>query len=95
MLEQGAVLALVDEESGLLAAKPIDVELQAVLHGDVVVGVAENEAVLLFKVGFVGKGRLALVVDLLDAAAHDVGERLADVHAVEVHAYAMCLHHGR
>lgn len=85
---------MVDEESGLLSAQPVDVEFESVLHGDVFFRVSVYEPVFLSQFGFVRQGRLALVVDVLYAVLHDVDECPGDGFACFVHSYAMCLHDG-
>ena len=44
--EQWTVLALIDEEACLLTTQPVDIELQTVLEGDVIVASTIEEAVL-------------------------------------------------
>ena len=51
MLEQRAVVALVDEESRLLTFLPVDQEVKAVLHRGVFVAPAHDESVLWFHEG--------------------------------------------
>ena len=65
MLEQGTVLTLIYEETGLLTAQPVDMELQSVLHSHVISIATQDKAILLAQVCLVWQGGLALVVDVL------------------------------
>ncbi len=94
-LEQGAVLTLVNEETGLLTAEPVDVELQAVLEGDVSVIRPDKILVLGVEVGLVREGRLRLVVDIADTRLGQRCQGLRNLAAHEVHARRMGLDHGR
>ena len=95
MLQERAVLSLIDEEAGLLSAKPIDMEAKPVLRGQVLVGgAAQDKLVLLAKVGLEGQGGLALVIDMLQAVAHHFLQRLGNGHAADVHTDAVGLHDG-
>ena len=69
MLQQRTVLALVYEETGLLTAQPVDMELQSVLYRHVVGITSQDESVLLSEVSLVWQGCLALVVDVVDFAS--------------------------
>ena len=91
-LEQVAVLALVDEEAGLLSFQPVDVEVQAVLHSHVAAHRAVNEAVLVLYVCLKRERCLALVVDVLYLAFGSSHKSLAYLMANEVHTNAVCLH---
>ena len=93
-LEQGAVVALVEEEAGLLPLHPVDVEAEAVLQGDVAVEAAHEILVLGIEPRLIRQGRLALVVDIADAGAGKTGEGVGDLEAREMHAGAVGLHHG-
>ena len=93
-LEQRAVLALVNEESCFLSLKPIDVELQSVLHRDVVVTPPDDESVLLSEFCFIWQCCLAFVIDVLYAVASYVNEAARDVGAFLMDAYTMSLHDG-
>ena len=94
-LQEAAVVPLVHEEARLLAAQPVDVESQTVLHGHVIRTSAQQEAVLLTESGLERQRGLALVEDVLQALAHDVLQGLGHLLAHHVHAYAMSLHDGR
>ena len=50
-LKQGTVLALVNEETGLLTTEPVNIEAQTVLNGDIVIATAQEEAILGFHKG--------------------------------------------
>ena len=92
LLEQGSVLALVDKESGLLATQPVDVELQTILGRYVACVAAHDVAVVLVYVCLVGEGGVRLVVDVLYLVAKAFLDCFGNVHAVHVHAHAVCLH---
>ena len=102
-LEQQAVVALVDEEARLLAAQPVDVEQQSVLHRGIVVRAAVDEVAqraVVGKSGFIGahlarQRGLALIVDVGDAAVHHLHQLAGDGIAADVHADAVGLHDGR
>ena len=94
MLEQRTVVALIDEETGLLSLQPIDMELKSVFESYIVIAAANDESVLLTKVGLEGKGGLTLVIHILHPLAHHLDELLGNALALEMYAYAMCLHHG-
>ena len=90
-LKQGTVLALVNEEPGLLTTEPVDIEAQTVLYGDIVIATAQEEAILGFHKG---EGGLALIIDILNATLHHLGQSLGNSMTRNVHTNAMGLHHG-
>ena len=94
MLEQGAVLTLIYEETGLLTAQPIDMELQSVLHSHIISIATQDEAILLAQVCLVWQGGLALVVDVLQLVAHHLLQRLGNLHTAYMHTHTVSLHHG-
>ena len=69
-------------------------EFQSVLHSRVVGAAADYEAVLLPEVGLVGQGGLALVEHVFNSSLADFHESFGYLLAVDVHAHAVCLHHG-
>ena len=93
MLQQTAVLALIDKESGLLSLEPIDVEAQTVFQRLVGLHVSDDVIIHGVEVGLVGKGSLALVIDV--AHARQLDQCLGDDVAGKVHAGRVGLHHGR
>ena len=101
-LDECAVLALVDEEAGLLPAQPVDTELQAVLHGPELFCVGNRRLGVGYQVAhFVsqdgrleGQGVVGLIIDVFDLwNAGDDG--LRDSLATTVHADGVRLHDGR
>ena len=94
-LEEAAVFALVDEEAGLLAFEPVDVELQAVFQSDVAVEGADEIFVFGIETGFIGESRVAFVIDIANPGLGKTGEGFGDGAPGEVHAGGMRLHHGR
>ena len=94
LLQKGAVVTLVNEEAGLLASQPVDMEFQSIFHRHIVGIATDDETILLTQVSLEWQGGLALVVDVLDAVAHHVLEGLCDFLAIHVHAHTMSLHHG-
>ena len=94
-LEQGAVLALVDEEARLLPPQPVHVELEAVLHCHVGVKLAYQVLVLGVEMRLVGQRGLALVIHIIYISARQVNERLCYRLASEVHTRRVGLHHCR
>ena len=63
--EQGTVLSLVYKEAGLLSAKPVYVELKAILHRYVFGIAAHNISVVFVYVGFVGQCGVRFIVYVL------------------------------
>ena len=92
--QQGTVLALVNEETGLLPTQPIHVEPEAVLQGCVIIGTTNDEAVLLTKFGLEGQRGLALVEHVHDAVSHHFHQGSGNLFAADVNAHAMSLHDG-
>ena len=93
MLQQAAVLALVDKEARLLSLEPVDVEAQAVLQGLVGLHVPDDVIVHRVEVGHIGQGGLALVIDVVHT--RQFGQCLGNGVAGKVHAGRVGLHHGR
>ena len=91
-LEQVAVLALVDEEAGLLTLQPVDMEVQAVLHSHVAAHRTIDEAILVLHIRLKRQRCLAFVVNVLDLALRSLHESLAYLMANEVHTHAVSLH---
>ncbi len=94
MLQQGAVLTLVYEETGLLTAQPVDMELQSVLHSHIIGITTQDEAILLTQVCLVWQGGLTLIVDVLQLFAHHLLQGLGYLHTADVHTHAVSLHDG-
>ena len=94
MLEQGSVLALVDEEPGLLTLEPVDMKLQSVLNGYVIFGRTIDEAVLLTEIGLEGQRRLTLIIYGMKIIAHNIDKGLGNSLTTDVHPHAVSLHHG-
>ena len=92
-LEQGTVLALIDEEARLLATKPVDMEHQPILDGGVIAVATDEEAV--FHLIHKWQGGLALVIDIRNAPLHHLLQLLGNAHTGEMHANAMGLHDCR
>ena len=90
--EQGTIFALVDEETGLLTSEPVDIELQTVLKGDIIVGTAIDKAIL--HIVHKGQRGLALVIDILQTMAHDLDQLGGNGLAAKMHADAVGLHDG-
>ena len=65
LLDQCTVVALVNEEAGLLTSKPVDMETEAVLYGYIIEVAAGKEAVLLTEVGLERQCRLAFIIDVI------------------------------
>ena len=93
-LYKGPILALVDEEARFLALEPVDMELQSVLYGYVIITLTKDEAILLTQGSLKGKGCLALVVNSLQVVAHNSFQGLGNLHATDMHTYAVGLHNG-
>ena len=94
-LQQGAVLALVHEEAGLLAFLPVGREDDAVLLGLFLVGVSPDVAVDGVQARLEGQRALALVVYRRQAVAHGRLEGLLDNGPVFPHPHRVHLHDGR
>ena len=60
MLQERTILTLVDKEARLLTFQPIDVELQAILHCHIVIGMANDEAIFLMQIFLQRQRGLAL-----------------------------------
>ena len=93
LFQQRAVLALVDEESCLLAAKPVDTELQTILRSDIVVAAANEESIHVVG-SHERQRRLALVVDMRQSVLHYHCKRTGYLLAHQMHTNAMGLHDG-
>ena len=92
--QQGAVVALIHEEAGFLAAEPIDVEAEAVFHGDVA-GVAAYEVFVdRVQARLVGERGLGLVVNVGDAGVPEADEGLGQGLPGVVHAGRVGLKDG-
>ena len=94
MLQQTAVLALIDKETGLLPLEPIDMEAEPVLQGLVGLHVADDVVVYRVEVSLVGQGGLALVIHVAHDAVRQLGQGLGNHVAGKVHAGRMGLHDG-
>lgn len=94
VLEQGPVLALVDEEPCLLTLEPVDVELQSVLNGYVILGRAVDEAVFLTEIGLEGQCRLTFIINGMKIIAHNIDKGFGNSLTTDVHPHAVSLHHG-
>ena len=102
-LEQQTVVALVDEEAGLLAAEPVDIEQQSVLHRRIIVAAAIDEITQRAIVGcadFIvahlsGQRGFTLIIDMGDTTVHHLDKLAGNGLAAEVHADAMGLHDSR
>lgn len=92
--EQAAVFALVDKESGFLSFEPIDIEFQAVLQGDEIVGGAVQVTVVRVDGGFEGKGGFRFIVYGGELPAHHFEEGFGYDFTLEVHAYGVELGDG-
>ncbi len=95
LFEQRAVVPLVNEEARLLSTKPIDVELQSVLHRNVVLAAANDETVLLSEVSLEWQRGLALVIHVLHPLAHHAEQLLGYALTLHVYAHTMSLHDSR
>ena len=91
VLKQGAIFTLVNKESCLLAFEPVDMKLQSVLHGHIVIGVSIKEPVFLMEVFLHRQCRLTLVEHIFYSAFHHLEQRLADPVTAVVHAHAVRL----
>ena len=94
MLKERTIVALVNEEPGLLSLKPIDVELESVFERDIVLAAADDESVLLFETSLEGQCCLAFVIDVLDPVAHHNDELRGYTVTFNMYAHAMRLHYG-
>ena len=94
MLKQRTVLTLIDEETGLLTTQPVDMELQSILHSHIIGITAQDKAILLAQVGLIRQGGLTLIIDILQLIAHHLFQSLGNLHAANVHAHTVSLHHG-
>lgn len=95
LLQEAAVVALVDEETRLLAVKPVDVEFQSVFEGDVFFGLSAEETIFLLEVGLEGEGGFALIIDVLDFVFAGFEQGVGNGFAVAVHTHAVSLDDGR
>ena len=93
-LEQGAVLALIDEEASLLASEPVDMELESVLDCDIGVELTNEILILGVEMSFIGQCGLALVVNIADNPRRQIDQCLRDALAREVHAWRVGLDDG-
>ena len=93
-LEQGAVLALIDEEASLLASEPVDMELESVLDCDIGVELTNEILILGVEMSFIGQCGLALVVNIADNPRRQIDQSLSDALAREVHAWGEGLDDG-
>ena len=94
-LQKRTVLALVDEETGLLALLPVDVEAQAVLERGFLIVTAHEVAILAAQVRFVGQGCLRFIIDILKPVAQDLFQCLGDLVTGVVHPDRVRLHDRR
>ena len=93
-LKEQPVLTLVNEEASLLSLQPVYMEQQPVLLGGVLIATSIDEAVLLPQVSLEGKRGLTLIINVLYPALHNLDKGRTNLHAADVHAYAMGLHDG-
>ena len=96
--EQASVVALVDEESGLLSFEPVDSEFQSVFKSDIFIAAAwsfEDEAIFPSQeVSLEWEGRFGLVVNVLDGALHHILQGFGYVEPAEMHPGRVGLHDG-
>ena len=69
-------------------------ELQTILHGNVVGAATYDKTVLLTKVGLEGKSGLTLIIDMLNPVAHHIDKAAGYGMTRQMNADAMGLHHG-
>ena len=91
-LQESTVLTLVNEETGLLASQPVDIEHQSILYSRIIIRAAIEEAVL--HIIHERQRGLALVIHILNTGTHHTHQLLGYLHTTEVHADAMSLHDG-
>ena len=91
-LKQTAVLTLVNEETCLLSLEPVNVKAQPVLHGNIGMALAQQEAVTAIDGSLDGQCGLALIVDRVQALAHHQLQGNGYLLTADVHAHAVCLH---
>ncbi len=93
-LQKRAVVPLVNEETGLLTAKPVNVELQSVLESDVSVVCADEIFILRIEVRLIWERRLRFVEYVSDPGVGKGDEGIGDLPADEVHTRRMSLDNG-
>ena len=95
MLKKRSVFALVNEEPRLLAAEPIDMKFQTILHCHICVVLPYYVFVLRIELCLIGQGGFALVIHILHHAIGQLGESVGNQVAREVHTWRVGLHHSR
>ena len=92
MFHQSAIVPLVHKEARLLTFQPVNVELQPILFGHIIMTLSIEETVFLTKLSLEGKCCLALVVDGLETFAHDFFQSLSQFLPADMHTHAVSLH---
>ena len=88
------VFTLIDKEARLLPLKPVNMEVESVLHSYVAAHRSVDKSVLMLDVSFKRQCGFTLVVDIGYFATSNFNKRLTNLITIDMHSYRMGLHHS-